>query len=251
MAAEVVDRYQYRPPYPDKLYELLLSQAPAHQRLLDLGAGPGKIARHLAPHFQQVTAIDPSTDMIALGRSLIHGERPNIDWVAGYAEDAALDGSYDMVVAALSIHWMDHARLFTRLTRHLNPAHVLAVIEGDGPHDPPWQNDWERFLVKCVPLMTGAPFEPGQHPEFWTRYQQYVEIEDTVELISEPIHQSVDEFILCQHSRDTFTISKLGARRAEFDAELRELLFAYADADEQLCFSTITTLTTAKIPIVA
>lgn len=249
MASEVVDLYQHRPPYPNTLYAQLRRLAPIDGRVLDLGSGPGKIARVLAQSFQHVTAVDPSAAMIAKGRALDGGDQPNLDWVESCAEDVPLTGTYDLVVAALSIHWMDHPRLFDRLVAHLNPCHVLAVVEGDAPHDPPWHGDWQVFMTKWVPLMTGTPFNPDPQPEFWTRYQRHVDISDTFTLISEPVRQSIDDFILCQHSRDTFAISKLGARRAAFDAELRELLMPFASADGQLSFSTITTLTTAKIPL--
>lgn len=249
MASEVVDLYQYRPPYPDKLYDVLRGLAPTEGQVLDLGAGPGKTARVLAQHFQHVTAVDPSSAMIDLGKTLAHGDSPNLIWVEGYAEDVPLTGPYDLVVAALSIHWMDHARLFERLAAHLSPGHVLAVIEGDAPHDPPWHSDWQMLMDKWVPLLSSVPFVPGQRSDFWTRYQQYVDIKHSFDLISDPVQQSVDDFILCQHSRDTFAISKLGTRRNAFDAELKDILTAYANADGQLTFSTLTTLTTATIPL--
>lgn len=249
MGSEIVDLYQYRPPYPDRLFDLLHRVVPATGRVLDLGAGPGKTARVLAQHFSHVTAVDPSPAMIARGKALPGGDSPRLTWVEGLAEDAPLNGRYDLVVAALSIHWMDHLCLFTRLADHLTPGHVLAVIEGDAPHDPPWQADWQAFMTKWVPLMTGQRFDPAKRPAFWDRYQQFVTVTDRHDLISEPIRQSIDDFILCQHSRDTFAISKLGGQRADFDRELAALLAPYADDAGVLQFRSFTSLTTAKIPL--
>ncbi len=249
LAPEVVDLYRHRPPYPRQLFDRLRALARPEARVLDLGAGPGKTGRVLAAHFRHVTAVDPSDAMISLGKVLPGGDRANLDWVNAYAEDVPLTGQYDLIVAALSIHWMDHPRLFPHLATHVTPDHVLAVLEGDAPHNPPWQNDWQSFLTKWVPVMTGEPFDPSVRPAFWNRYQQHVDVIETLTFMSEPVQQTIDDFILCQHSRDTFAISKMGTLRAAFDQELAELLTPYVQADGQLVFSTKTTLTTARIPI--
>ncbi|MFT6657070.1 class I SAM-dependent methyltransferase [Maritalea sp.] len=245
--AETVDLYLHRPPYPQRLYDLLIELSPSNEALLDLGCGHGKIARHLAPHFDTVTAVDPSKRMMALGQKLENGKAENLHWVEGLAEDAPLSGKYDTVVAALSIHWMDHARLFPKLAKHLNPNYLFGVIEGDDAHEPPWQEDLETFLGKWVPELTGKPFVQNRTNQFWTRYTKYVDVTNNYELISEPIVQSLSDFILCQHSRDTFAISKLGDRRERFDAELEELLRPHADENSNLTFKSCTRLATGKL----
>ncbi|MGJ8527956.1 class I SAM-dependent methyltransferase [Maritalea sp.] len=245
--AEVVDLYLKRPPYPAKLFDLLVEHAPSTQNVLDLGCGHGKIARPLTTRFQNVTAIDPSARMIALGKTLENGKAKNLTWTEDYAETANLSASYDVIVAALSIHWMDHATLFPKLLKHAKPNHLFAVIEGDQPHNAPWKNDWHSFLEKWVPIMTEKPFIKNGGSGFWDKYLEYVEVNDEFELISDPIVQSIDDFILCQHSRDTFTISKLGDRRERFDAELGELLANYADESGNLTFRSCTKLTTSQI----
>lgn len=247
MDAEVVDLYLHRPPYSQRLYDLLVELAPGRENLLDLGCGHGKVSRPLSGSFETVTAVDPSARMIALGQSLSLGDAPNIDWVEGYAEEVPLARSFDVVVAALSIHWMDHARLFPRIAQHVTPDHLFAVVEGDGAHAPPWEGDWQDFLGRWVPELTGQPFVTDRSPAFWEAYQQYVDVGEVFELISDPFQQSVDDFILCQHSRDTFTISKLGARRSRFDDELRALLREHADHNGILTYRSMTKLTVAKI----
>lgn len=245
--AEVVDLYLHRPPYPQALYDKLIELAPAYQNLLDIGCGHGKISRRLAEEFENITAVDPSRQMINLGQSLQNGRADNINWIESTAEDAPLSGHYDVVVAALSIHWMDHARLFPKLAMHLKPNHLFAVIEGDGAQKPPWEADWQSFLGKWVPKITGTSFQKDRGPSFWDTYRTYVDVVEEFAFVSEPIQQSLDDFILCQHSRDTFTISKLGVMRDQFDAELGELLNAHVGDDGQLRFRSFTKLTAAKV----
>lgn len=246
-SSEVVDLYLYRPPYPQQIFDLIVALSPKTEHLLDLGCGHGKIARPMSRHFQRVTAIDPSAEMMTLGKSLDHGQAANLTWIEGLAETAPLSGPYDTVVAALSIHWMAHDTLFPRLAMHLKTPHLFAVVEGDGPYDPPWQDDWVRFHEKWVPKLTGAPFQPDKGRTFWTMYETFVTVQDRYDVISDPLHQSIEDFILCQHSRDTFAISKLGQNREEFDDELRAILRPFADAHDMLEFRSITKLTTATL----
>ncbi len=123
---EVVDLYPFRPPYPEAVFDKLREVAPRHDAVLDIGCGPGKVSRPLAQSFAQVVAVDPSQHMIALGQNLPNGRAPNLLWVQGFAEDAPLDGwRFDLTVAAASIHWMDHDRLFPDCWRTQHPATCL------------------------------------------------------------------------------------------------------------------------------
>ncbi len=244
---EVVDLYLYRPPYPQRIYDLIIDQSPSMDRILDLGCGHGKIARPMSQHFSSVTAVDPSANMITLGKSLEFGTEPNLEWVKSYAETAPLTGQYDTVVAALSIHWMNHEVLFAKLAKHLKTNHLFAVIEGDGAHKPPWESDWQAFLAKWIPKLTGKPFHTSTDWPFWNKYLDYVEVKQTHKVVSEPFYQSIEDFILCQHSRDTFAISKLGNDLGNFDKELWELLSPFANANGELEFQSLTKLTTVTV----
>ncbi len=245
--AQVVDLYHLRPPYPGALFQAILNASPARGALLDIGCGPGKMARPLAPSFAHVTAVDPSVQMLELGRGLPGGDAPNIVWVHGLAEDAVYPRPfYDTVVAALSLHWMDQPRLFARLSHSLRPNHLIAIVNGDQAFEPPWEADWQTFLRDWVPRITGAPLRAKTRA--MARSAKYIDVMARQHLISDPIQQSVEDFILCQHSRDTFALSKLGDRRAAFDDELRALLAPHA-RDGVLEFRVGTQLTLACLAL--
>ncbi|WP_245521630.1 class I SAM-dependent methyltransferase [Rhizobium leguminosarum] len=209
---------------------------------------PGKISRALAGAFTSVTAVDPSEHMIALGRSLPGGNAGNIRWIESFAEDfPANGGPFDLTVAAASIHWMDHSRLFPHLLANAAPGHVMAVISGDDPFEPPWQSDWHSFLGKWVPEVTGQPFDHDKRSEGMRSYQSYLNLHGSEHFVSErPFVQNVEDFVSCQHSRDTFAPSKLGDRIARFDAELSELLRSYSN-DDRLSFVVCTRIVWGEI----
>lgn len=226
--AAVVAAYVHRPPHPDTLYARLAELAPAHRHVLDIGCGPGKIARPLSSVFEHVTAVDPSRHMLALGQSLPGGDAGNIEWIESLAEDAPLAGKrFDLTVAAASIHWMDHATLFPRLATHAAPGHVMAVVEGDTAHNPPWEAEWVQFLTRWIPRATGDTYNSERHQAFFRRYRDFMVVEGE-EQFTQVFSQPVADFVACQHSRDTFAPSRLGAQAGRFDAELTEMLQPFA-----------------------
>ncbi|MDZ7925969.1 MAG: class I SAM-dependent methyltransferase [Agrobacterium sp.] len=233
----VVENYTFRPPYPPEVYNKLLAICSHHNCLLDLGCGPGKISRPLSRYFKNIIAIDPSEAMIDLAHTMEGGRSTNIQWIAGLAEDyEGSDNSLDLIVAAASIHWMEHYRLFPRLKSFASASHKIAIVEGDTPFKPAWAADWKLFLAKWVPIVTGKEFDHDRKQEMRSQYQSYLNLEGTEFFISEPIKQDVGDFIRCQHSRDTFAPSRLGDDLRRFDAELLEILSPHAD-DLMLQFS--------------
>ena len=228
--ADVVSNYPYRPPYPEAIYETLLAIAPKRNCLLDIGCGPGKISRPLSRHFEKVIAVDPSRHMIELGRRMEEGCAKNIQWIEGFAEDLEISDHPDLTVAAASIHWMDHSRLFPRLKAYAAPDHKVAVISGDAPFQPAWEADWQSFLGKWVPTITGEAFDPIGKQESWSAYKAFLDIEGSESFLSAPSEQSIEDFIRCQHSRDTFASSRLAGRMNAFDGELRDMLAPYTSS---------------------
>lgn len=245
-ATEVADHYVHRPPYPSQLYDCLIERALGTEGLLDLGCGEGKIARPLAKIFDRVVAVDPSASMIALGRSLEGGEAGNITWVEAKAEDAPLTGHFDLVTFASSIHWMAPEPLFAKLRPHLKPDHLLAFATGDLAHDPPWEAEWQTFLAKWVPIVTGQPLGSKAWRNSRDQHLAHVDVVENLEFISAPFCQTVDDYILCQHSRNTFALANLKGRVETFRRELREILAPHADDSGQLTFRVKTQLTLAK-----
>lgn len=239
--------YPYRAPYPAQVFDRIIADAPATGRLVDMGSGEGKIARPMTRTFDAVTAFDPSDTMIALGQTLPQGQADNLTWVAAQAETAPLPDGIDVATFASSIHWMDPVALFQHLKPKLKPNHILAVLKGDEPHAPPWHEDWRVFLRKWVPALTGHPLDGPAWTGPRMRYLDHVQVIHTDTYLSEPFHQSVADFIRCQHSRETFAPEKMGDQKAAFDQELEILLQPYANAAGALTFQVETQLTIARL----
>lgn len=225
---DVARCYAYRPTYPQELHEFLLTLVPGRERAVDLGCGPGKIARVLADHFREVQAIDPAGPMLATGRDADAGQHTNIAWIQSTAEEAVLPARCDLVVAAASISWMKPDVIFPRLASALQPHGMIAVIRGDEAVEPPWQQAWITLLQRWLPRM-GETYD-ARFVERGRAYMAWMDVagESSWKFL---FQQPVDEFIDCQHSRATWTRSRMGRLRAdEFDRDLREMLAPFSRA---------------------
>ena len=235
--ADVVRSYAHRAPYPAALYARLTELAPGRSRALDLGCGPGKLAGGLAPHFMEVVAVDPSAAMLDVARRL--NPDPNIRWINGFAEEAQLEGPFDLAVAGASIHWMDPGVVFPRLADLLAQGAPVAVLGGDGPAEADWMADYTAVNIRWVERLGGV----WNSPEFVAsarRHEAWIDVEGR-ETVQADCEMRVEDFIDGEHSRATWTRAKLGDLAEAFDADLRAVLAPRAQ-DGRIRFRTRTAL---------
>ncbi len=220
----VAAAYPSRPPYPPELFEILLGLIRDEPRVvLDLGCGTGDINRPLAPRVRRIDAVDPSPAMIARGQALPGGDHPNIHWIAATAEDYAYPEQYALTVAAESLHWMEWDIVLPRIRDSLTPQGRLAIVLGRGWRNVPWSEE-------LGPLITHYSTNRD-----YQRYDLLQELalrnlffpEQRLETRPIPFAQSVDDYIESFHSRNGLSRDRMGARAAEFDAELRTLISRY------------------------
>lgn len=120
---EVAAYERSRPEYPDAAVDWLVPAGA--RRVLDLGAGTGKLTRALAARGLEVTAVDPSAEMLApLSERL-----PGVRALVGSAEEIPLpDASVDAVTVAQAWHWVDEERALPEAARVLRPGGTLGLI---------------------------------------------------------------------------------------------------------------------------
>jgi SAM-dependent methyltransferase len=116
---------EYRPDYAEAAVRWALAPAGPAPRVLDLGAGTGKLTATLVSLGANVTAVEPDPAMLAEFRRALPGVRS----LSGRAEAIPLpDASIDAVVAGQAMHWFDMKLAAPEIARVLVPGGVLAGL---------------------------------------------------------------------------------------------------------------------------
>jgi SAM-dependent methyltransferase len=115
----------HRPDYAEAAVRWALEPVGHPARVVDLGAGTGKLTAALARLGAEVTAVEPDPAMRAELRRVL----PEVRTLAGRAEAIPLpDGSADAVLAGQAMHWFDKDKALPEIARVLAPGGVLAGL---------------------------------------------------------------------------------------------------------------------------
>lgn len=113
----------FRPAYPEALYQFVLSHVSNFDKAWDCATGNGQVAQVLCRHFSHVEATDISQSQ--LDNAFIAN---NIHYAACPAEQTPFaDAAFDLITVAQALHWFDHEKFFTEVSRVAKRGTVLAV----------------------------------------------------------------------------------------------------------------------------
>lgn len=160
-----------RPSYPPEAIDWLLPEN-AH-RVLDLGAGTGKLTTRLVERGLDVIAVDPIPEML----ELLSNSLPDTPALLGTAEEIPLaDNSVDAVLVAQAWHWFDPERAVKEVSRVLRPGGRLGLVWNTRDERLGWVKDLGRIIgPEHDPfnneVTLTAPFgEVERHQVEWTSY---------------------------------------------------------------------------------
>lgn len=135
-------------------------------RVLDLGAGTGKLTRLLpAAGARQVWAVEPDPQMLAV----LAAATADATALQGSAEQIPLpDATLDVVVVGQALHWFDLDIALPEIARVLQPGGRLACMWNSSDPRDPFTAQWVRALDAAVRPhggATGQTAPPDSVPE--------------------------------------------------------------------------------------
>lgn len=166
---EVADVYERtRPSYPDRATRWLANGQVS--RMLELGAGTGKLTAQLAERGHEVIATEPSSPMLERLVAAL-----DVAAVRSGAEQLPFaNSSFDVVVVAQAYHWFDTTKALPEIARVLRPGGLLSLVWNVRDESIPWT----RKLTEIIGSEDNSPredidgiaasgfFEPPEHARF-------------------------------------------------------------------------------------
>jgi len=139
---KVADAYAAsRPDYPVEAVRWLVPVPGS--RVLELGAGTGKLTEALIAEQHRVTATDPAHAMLKRLRKRFRTTRA----IQSAAEHIPVHaGAMDVVVAAQAFHWFDHDRTLAEVARVLRPGGTLSLVWNYRDESVPWVRRLSRII---------------------------------------------------------------------------------------------------------
>jgi SAM-dependent methyltransferase len=147
---------EHRPDYAQAAVRWAVEPT-AGSRVLDLGAGTGKLTATLVAVGADVTAVEPDPAMLSELRRALRDVRARL----GSAEAIPLpDASFDAVLAGNAMHWFDMAIAGPEIARVLVPGGILAGL---------WNvmDDRVGWVAGLVRVSGSAAIGPRDTPASW------------------------------------------------------------------------------------
>lgn len=195
--------------------------------VLDLGCGPGQLARGFAPLCRSVVALDPQPEMLRIAAEASAGF-PSIRFVcAGSADLEPSLGRFRLVVMGRSFHWMDRAETLRRLDTLVEPSGAVANFATEAADVP--ANAWmARFKEIRRRYSPGEPDRPRRRDGGWHRHEAI--------MLASPFSQVEGIYVFERRAFPAETLidrafsmsstspEHLGARADDFRREIEALL---------------------------
>ncbi len=150
-----------RPDYPGAAMAFLAGGLGlrAGRKVLDLGAGTGKLTRLLGAYGVEVVAVEPSGSM----RAEFVAQLPGVPILDGRGEAIPLpDGSVDVVLVAQAFHWFEPSAALREIARVLRTGGTLGLVWNERDESVDWVHRLSIAMrwAECRPYEVGMDFRP-------------------------------------------------------------------------------------------
>jgi SAM-dependent methyltransferase len=197
--------------------------------LLDCGCGTGQVFLGLAPHFEEIIAIDPDPAMLAEARKL--ADARDVDHVRLLnmpAEQIGPElGEFRLVTFGASFHWTDRKLVAGLVYDRLQTGGGLVLIAGGGI----WNGvqEWEKIVVATIKKWLGPErragggiFEQGELHQEVLKRTRFDSIR-TFDVVAE-YDWTMDDILGYLYSTSFSSKRVLGERVEAFEKDLRHAL---------------------------
>ena len=216
---------RHRPEYPAEALRWAAEQLRLEDgaRVLDVGAGTGKLTRGLVALGFDVVAVEPGLPMLEQLRKMV----PEAEALEGPAEAIPLPvESVDAGFAGQAYHWFDHDRAVPELHRVIRPGGGLVLLWN-------WWNERDGLQRELGPLVGYGGRRPYAEEDFpgapWFR--------ELVRTSVETVEESSPDALVAHLGTTSMFLTMEPAQRERQLAEARSIASRYG---ERFLFSRLT-----------
>jgi SAM-dependent methyltransferase len=150
-------------PIADEVIDAIEQRLPIRNAtLVDLACGTGNAALCAATGGAQVTAVDITPELVAIGARRAQAEGKSITWVTADASDTGLPGRYfDAAVSNMGTIFVEPVTMVAEISRLLKPGGALGFSAW--VHDP--DNPFFTPIVKVLGPPPASEYSPDQWGE--------------------------------------------------------------------------------------
>jgi SAM-dependent methyltransferase len=159
--SQVSARYaEYRPRYPEGLFDAIAAASRRRGLLWDCATGSGQAAVPLAARFDAVVASDASRRQLRSSKP-----HPRVRYVVALAESAPVrDHRVDVVTVAQALHWLDLPAFYAEVRRVLLPGGLFVA----------WTYGAQRVDDAAIDAVVGDFYDRVVGP-YWAPERRLVE----------------------------------------------------------------------------
>ena len=224
----------FRSDYPSQLVEWVVERCglSSRSRVLDLGSGPGLLARLFAPFVAEVVAVDPEPDMLTAARKHLGQYQSKVRLLQAAAHELRDDlGRFDLVTIGRAFHWMNREQTLARLEDLTNPGATVALFKDPALKLP--QNRWRTAFDDTFAAFAASEAARDGALSASSAIDEEHLLRSAfrrLERMSLVCHRtlSVDHLVGRAHSMAGTSPEDLGDRRGDFENALRSALLPYA-----------------------
>lgn len=148
---------QFRPGYPDRVIDWILDRPTTRLRVVDLGAGTGKLTEVITQRGHEAVAVEPSEGKLAR----FSEGHPGVEAHLGSGESIPLpDNSVDAVIAAQSWHWVDEGKACAEIARVLRPGGRVGIVWNVRDEQDPWVKELNEAVGRRQAIEEAAAPRP-------------------------------------------------------------------------------------------
>ncbi|HEY6912644.1 MAG TPA: class I SAM-dependent methyltransferase [Myxococcales bacterium] len=122
-----------RPSYAEAMVDEVIARSgiSPEGKILEIGAGTGKATLPFARRGRRLLALEPGANMAAVLRRNV-ASFPGVEIeITTFEAWGGADGSFDLVISAQALHWIDPAVRYAKAAAALRPKGALALIRNE------------------------------------------------------------------------------------------------------------------------